>query len=327
VPADGKVYVRVTITSEADAPLEGAEGFGLKAAYSSNSAKSAAGETSIVDDGSGKKYGPDMPGGTPAQSSAGLDDDTPKPLPKPAPPPAPPELPATPVATVAPEPVRAPAQVFNSTLQPPEAKRVEPAAAPARPAIGEVLTRSEGFPVVVDANRPEGLQVFKGVTDQFVEGTSTAKVSMPYDAFVHSKADAVIQLTASQADGTPLPPWVRFDQRTGSFEVDPAASGGFKGKIELKVTARDGENREATVLFRMFVGEQPPAEKPADKPQSRNSLSEKLRLAAKRSTRVLPLDLLMLIDLPALEQAMPEQATPDLSQTVKVSQAEAATAP
>jgi hypothetical protein len=270
-----------------------------------------------------------MPGGTPAESTTGLDDDTPKPLPEPAPQPAPapPELPATPVATVAPEPVRAPAQVFNSTLQPPEAKRVEPAAAPARPAIGEVLTRSEGFPVVVDANRPEGLQVFKGVTDQFVEGTSTAKVSMPYDAFVHSKADAVIQLTASLADGTPLPPWVQFDQRSGSFEVDPAASGGFKGKIDLKVTARDGEDREATVLFRMFVGEQPPAEKPADKPQSRNSLSEKLRLAAKRSTRVLPLDLLMLIDLPALEQAMPEQATPDLSQTVKVSQAEAATAP
>ena len=267
-----------------------------------------------------------MPGGTPAQSTTGLDDDTPKPLPKPAPPQAPPELPATPVVPVAPEPVRAPAQVFNSTLQPTEAKRVEPAAAPAPPAIGEVLTRSEGFPVVVDANRPEGLQVFKGVTDQFVEGTSTAKVSMPYDAFVHSKADAVIQLTASQADGTPLPPWVRFDQRTGSFEVDPAASDGFKGKIELKVTARDGENREATVLFRMFVGEQPPAEKPADKPQSRNSLSEKLRLAAKRSTRVMPLDLLMPIDPPALEQATPERATPDLSQTVKVSQAEVATA-
>ena len=87
------------------------------------------------------------------------------------------------------------------------------------------------------------------------------------------------------------------------------------------MTARDGENREATVLFRMFVGEQPPAEKPADKPQSRNSLSEKLRLAAKRSTRVLPLDLLMPIDLPA-----PEQTMPDPTQTAKVSQAEVATA-
>ncbi|MDH4377451.1 MAG: Calx-beta domain-containing protein [Ramlibacter sp.] len=327
VPVGGRVYVRVTITSEADALLEGAEGFGLKAAYTIYSAKSAAGETSIVDDGSGKKYGPDMPSGTPAESTTGLDDDTSIPLPPspptptPPPPPAPPELPATPAAPVAPEPVRPPTQGFNSTLQPLEAKRVEPAAPPAPPAIGELLTSSRGFPVVVDATRPAGLQVFKGVTDQFVEGTSTAKVSMPYDAFVHSKADAVIQLTASLADGTPLPPWVQFDQRSGSFEVDPAASGGFKGKIDLKVTARDGEDREATVLFRMFVGEQPPAEKPADKPQSRNSLSEKLRLAAKRSTLGLPLDLLTPIDL-----TPPDQATPDLMQTVKVSLAESATA-
>jgi hypothetical protein len=116
---------------------------------------------------------------------------------------------------------------------------------------------------------------------------------MPYDAFVHSKSDAVIQLNASQASGAALPAWVRFDARTGSFDVDPNASGGFKGKIDVKVIARDNEGREATVLFRLFVGEKPAEEAPAppppaERPQGRSSLSEKLRLAAKRQAVDLP---------------------------------------
>jgi hypothetical protein len=62
---------------------------------------------------------------------------------------------------------------------------------------------------------------------------------------------------------------VSFDPQAGNFDVKPPE--GFKGKLELKVVARDNEGREATVIFRVFVGEQP---------QSRNSLSDKLKLAA-----------------------------------------------
>ena len=75
VPAGGKVYVRVNITSEADTTFEGSETFALKASYSSNTAKSATADTSIVDEGSGKKYGPDVTAGTPNESTTDLDDD------------------------------------------------------------------------------------------------------------------------------------------------------------------------------------------------------------------------------------------------------------
>ena len=118
----------------------------------------------------------------------------------------------------------------------------------------------------------------KGITDQFVEqGSGNGKFTVPYDAFMHSKQDAIIKLQAKLADDTPLPKWVVFDPQAGTFEVKPPAN--FKGKVELKVIARDDDGREATSIFRMFVGEEPA---PEQKPQSRSSLSEKIRLAAKR---------------------------------------------
>jgi hypothetical protein len=140
------------------------------------------------------------------------------------------------------------------------------------------LTNNAGFRIVAIENAPPGLTINKGITDQFVEqGATTGKFTVPYDAFVHSKQDAVIKLQAKQGDDTPLPKWVVFDPQAGIFEVNPPAN--FKGKVELKVIARDEDGREATSIFRMFVGEETPSER---KPQSRNSLSEKIRLAAKR---------------------------------------------
>jgi len=222
-----------------------------------------------------------MPGGTPQESTTGLDDDTPKP-PPPVVPPSKAETP--PPATVGgvETPVERAPQTFNSALgAPQDAARMQLSAGMPILEVGDRLTSRSGFPIVVDSNRPPGLQVFKGVTDQFVEGTSVAKVSMPADAFVHSKSDAVIELVATQADGSALPPWIRFDARIGGFEVEGAPDG-FKGKVDVKVVARDGEGGEATVLFRIFVGDKPANDKPGDRPQGRDSLSEKLRLAAKR---------------------------------------------
>jgi hypothetical protein len=299
VPVSGQVYVRVTITSEADAPLEGAEGFALKAAYSTNTAKSATGETTIVDDGSGKKYGPNMPSGTPAESTSGLDNDTP------VPPPAPPALEAAPPPAAAPapepEPVRAQPQVFNSTLPRPSEVKIEPIARAPVPVEG-VLTDTAGFRAAVATSSMPGLTVFKGVTDQFVDGDKGSRVSLPYDAFAHTNASAVIRLQAAQADNSPLPPWVSFDPQAGNFDVKPPE--GFKGKLELKVVARDNEGREATVIFRVFVGEQP---------QSRNSLSDKLKLAAAKRMN---LPWLFMADRPEASQDR-QEAAPAKAQPVQ----------
>jgi len=76
VPPSGTVYVRVDIRSEQDENFEGSETFALRAAYTTNTSKTAFADTSIVDDGTGKKYGPNFSGGVPQESSENLDTDT-----------------------------------------------------------------------------------------------------------------------------------------------------------------------------------------------------------------------------------------------------------
>lgn len=142
--------------------------------------------------------------------------------------------------------------------------------------LGEVLTSNSGYPIPASETAPVGLTINRGVTDQFIQSTDAAsKISLPFDAFIHSNKDAVIKLEAKNADNSPLPQWVQFDPATGVFEVTPPK--GFKGKLDLKVIARDDDGREAVAMFQMFVGEQT-----TNRVQSRDSFSEKLRLAGKR---------------------------------------------
>jgi hypothetical protein len=94
----------------------------------------------------------------------------------------------------------------------------------------------------------------------------------------------VIKLQAKQADDSNLPNWVQFDPSTGVFEVTPPK--GFKGKLDLKVIARDDDGREAVAIFQMFIGEQT-----TDRPQSRDSFTDKLRMAGNR-----PVTLVRVVD-------------------------------
>ena len=83
-----------------------------------------------------------------------------------------------------------------------------------------------------------------------------------------------------QSDDSPLPKWVQFDPASGVFEVNPPK--GFKGKLDVKVVARDDEGREVTAMFQLFVSD--PSTAPVDgRPQGRNSFSEQLRFVSKRS--------------------------------------------
>jgi hypothetical protein len=274
-------YVRVLTKSDQPAVYEGVEKFALRASFTSaallyadrtgvnatvRSNASSADTSTILDDGTGKVYKPD---GT-EDLNAIKDDDRPKPEP----------LPLTVLPAAAPTrlaervelPPPAP-QVFSSTLD-----LVAPRLVPIEPPrpMGDVLTSQSGYRIPANEAAATGLSLNRGVTDQFVQGTQVAtKISLPFDAFVHSDKDAVIKLEAKQADNRSLPKWVQFDPVSGVFEVTPPK--GFKGKLDLKVVARDDDGREATALFQLFVGEQ---EKVG--PQSRESFSEKLRMAGKR---------------------------------------------
>ncbi len=75
VPAGGKVYVRVDISSEQDTNYEGAEKFALKASYTTNTAINAAADDTIIDDGTGTKYPGTITTGSPDSSTSTLDDD------------------------------------------------------------------------------------------------------------------------------------------------------------------------------------------------------------------------------------------------------------
>ena len=140
----------------------------------------------------------------------------------------------------------------------------------------DAVTSGSGYQIPVSDTAPLGLSLYQGITDQFVQTTGAmSKISLPFDAFIHSNKDAVIKLEAKQADNSNLPAWVQFDPATGVFEVTPPP--GFKGKLDLKVIARDDDGREAVAIFQMFIGEQD-----QQRPQSRDSFSEKLRMAGKR---------------------------------------------
>jgi hypothetical protein len=204
-------------------------------------------------------------------SASILDDDAPAALP--VKPPATPVLQQAPAEPPPPPTVTAPVQSFTSTLAP-LAPALVPVDAPAP--LADTVTSSSGTPIPVSQTAPPGLSLYQGVTDQFVQSTDmSTKVGLPFDAFIHSNKDAVVKLQAKQADDSNLPAWVQFDATTGVFEVTPPKD--FKGKLDLKVIARDDDGREAVAIFQMFIGEQT-----TDRPQSRDSFTEKLKMAGKR---------------------------------------------
>lgn len=116
------------------------------------------------------------------------------------------------------------------------------------------------------------------MTDQFIDANKPAVFSLPADAFEHTKADAVITLTAKLANGDDLPGWIQFDARSGNFQIDPPS--GLNDEFQIKITARDNEGREAISIFKLTVGEG----KVKANTSGRSSLSEQIRLAARQST-------------------------------------------
>jgi hypothetical protein len=209
-------------------------------------------------------------GASDSGSATIVDDDAPAALP--IKPPVPSVLPQALAEPPPLPPVNIAVQPFASTLSPLATALVH-VNVPAP--LVDTVTSSSGVPIPVSETAPPGLSLYQGITDQFVQSTDmSTKVGLPFDAFIHSNKDAVIKLQAKQADDSDLPSWVQFDATTGVFEVTPPKN--FKGKLDLKVIARDDDGREAVAIFQMFVGEQT-----TDRPQSRDSFTEKLKMAGK----------------------------------------------
>jgi hypothetical protein len=151
-------------------------------------------------------------------------------------------------------------------------------------------------PIVV-VPPPPALLINRAITDQFAEPGGVTTFSLPADAFAHSNTTVQLSLSARQADGSPLPPWLTFNPLQGTFQAIPPA--GFQGQIEIAVTARDPEGREVTAIFKFNIGQgaaapassgQTPAATPQDGattppapgPQGRSSFTDQIRQAARR---------------------------------------------
>ncbi|KAF0110615.1 MAG: autotransporter adhesin [Rhodospirillaceae bacterium] len=91
------------------------------------------------------------------------------------------------------------------------------------------------------------------IEDAVIGGNTRLLVQIPPDAFVHTRTDVTVMLTAVRIDGTALPGWLIFDPHTGTFKGTPPF--GFNGVVMVKVIARDIEGREAAQIFRVVVGE------------------------------------------------------------------------
>lgn len=125
---------------------------------------------------------------------------------------------------------------------------------------------------------PESLVVHRGMLDTAVPAATAemTEIIVPFDAFAHTNPEATVTLFMAQADGRPLPPWMRFDPASGKliFKAPP----GFQGELALRLVARDHQGREAVLTFRIVIGNESLQERTA--PQGRAGLAEQLRLAS-----------------------------------------------
>lgn len=101
-------------------------------------------------------------------------------------------------------------------------------------------TGTEGFISVRDLSRLE------------VPSATTARLVLPADTFQHSSQQGDFTLTATLADGSALPSWLRFDAATGAFDIEPRPAG--SPPVVVRVVARDRAGRMASAELTIGTG-------------------------------------------------------------------------
>jgi hypothetical protein len=107
--------------------------------------------------------------------------------------------------------------------------------------------------VVAEANHAPTLEV--PLPDRAFAGLWPMVLALPAGAFADVDAGDRLVVTASLADGTPLPQWLRFDPRTLVFVGEGA--GLVDGRFELRVTATDAEGASVSDAFVLTVNAAP----------------------------------------------------------------------
>ena len=152
-----------------------------------------------------------------------------------------------------------PTTATSSTLPVPA---ISIAVAPAGPVAANAVTAdytqntSGAYPVRVPTADSGGRSVLTARPD--VVGTTVSSgqsfnFTLPDDTFTHTNPNAVVSLSARQANGQPLPSWMRFDPQTGSISGTPPA--GIRGDISIQVQARDRQGNEVSTILKLNIGQ------------------------------------------------------------------------
>ncbi len=80
---------------------------------------------------------------------------------------------------------------------------------------------------------------------------------VPPTMFGHSDPLANVQFAMTQADGRPLPAWLKFDAHTG--QVSGTMPPGFQGELTLRLTARDSQGHAVSTTIKIKAGDAGPA--------------------------------------------------------------------
>lgn len=132
-------------------------------------------------------------------------------------------------------------------------------------------SRQGATSIVAQSNPPDV------TVERNASAAGSTKIDLPRRTFL---AEGAMQITieATMADGRPLPSWVRFDPREGSFTLNPPP--GFEGSLEVRVSARTEQGQSASAEFKIVVAGKDEENSARSEPaQSKPSLSEQLRAA------------------------------------------------
>jgi trimeric autotransporter adhesin len=84
-------------------------------------------------------------------------------------------------------------------------------------------------------------------------GAPATTYSLPQDTFVHAVKGSKVSYSAKQADGSPLPEWVRFNTATGEITLNPPAGLTIE-QLTVSITAVDTSGNAASSNLQFKIG-------------------------------------------------------------------------
>jgi hypothetical protein len=120
------------------------------------------------------------------------------------------------------------------------------------------------------------LKVLAGLSDLVISARETIQLDVPLNAFSVRPTDVPVKLTARLANGAALPEWVKFDPRSGRFEV--SAPEYLDHDVSVQVIASSEDGQSAVADFKIKVRNHEDHAHPVL--PGRQGLTEKLQRAA-----------------------------------------------